>query len=153
MCEISLQSCSICAFESWYEWIVFGRVMWMMILIFLVADWLTIVLVVCMASYREWGSTKSRRLVAMVTLWTPASSTASTRTSIGWCFWLVSHFVSSSYPRSPNSCPEAVVDCVGKPWIFIQCSCLIAPLCGYQSALWRTRMLLPNAGRKLADWL
>ena len=58
------------------------------------------------------------------------------------------------YPRYPNLCPEAVVDCVGKSWIFIQCSCLIAPLNGYESALilWRTCMLLPNAGRKLTDW-
>ena len=62
-------------------------------------------------------------------------------------------FVCTSYPRSPNLCLEAVVDCVGKPWIFFQCSCLIAPLRGYGSALWRTRMLLPNAGRKIADWL
>ena len=30
---------------------------------------------------------------------------------------------------------EAVVDCVSKPRIFIQCSRLIAPLCGYESAL------------------
>ena len=31
----------------------------------------------------------------------------------------------SSYPRSPNLglCPEAVVDCVGKPRISIHCSC------------------------------
>ena len=50
-------------------------------------------------------------------------------------------------------CLEAVVNCVGKPWIFIQYSCLIAPLRGYESALWRTRMLLPNGGRKIADWL
>ena len=32
-------------------------------------------------------------------------------------------------------CSEAMVDCVGKPQIFIQCSCLIAPLPGYDSAL------------------
>ena len=31
--------------------------------------------------------------------------------------------------------PEAVVDCVRKTHIFIQCSCLIAPLIGYESAL------------------
>ena len=43
--------------------------------------------------------------------------------------------VASSYPRSPNLCPEAVVDCVGKPQIFIQCSCLIAPPRDYESAL------------------
>ena len=59
----------------------------------------------------------------------------------------------SSYPGSPNLCQEAVVDCVGKPWIFIQCSCLIAPPCGYESALWKTWMLLPNAGGEIADWL
>ena len=59
----------------------------------------------------------------------------------------------SSYPRSPNLCPEVVVDCVGKQRIFNKCSCLIAPLCGYESALWRTRVLLPKAGRKVADWL
>ena len=41
----------------------------------------------------------------------------------------------SSYPRSPNVCPEAVVDCDGKPRIFIQCSCLIASPRGYESAL------------------
>ena len=58
----------------------------------------------------------------------------------------------SSYPRSPDLCPEAVVDCVGKPRISIQCSCLIAPPRGYGSALLRTRMLLPNTGRKIADW-
>ena len=45
------------------------------------------------------------------------------------------------------------VDCVSKPRIFIQCSCLIGPPRGYESALCRTRMLLPNAGRKVADWL
>ena len=59
----------------------------------------------------------------------------------------------SSYPRSPNLCPEVVVDCVGKPRIFIQYSCLITPPRGYESALFRTRMLLPNAERKIADWL
>ena len=42
---------------------------------------------------------------------------------------------SSSFSRSPNLCPEAVVDCVGKPQISIQCSCLIAPSRGYESAL------------------
>ena len=64
-----------------------------------------------------------------------------------------SHTYTLSYPRPPNLCPEALVDCVGKPRIFIQCLCLIAPLCGYESALWRTRMVIPNAGRKNADWL
>ena len=59
----------------------------------------------------------------------------------------------SSCPRSPNLCSEAVVDCVGKPRILIQCSCLIAPPRGHESALWRTQMLLPNAGRKIADWI
>ena len=58
-----------------------------------------------------------------------------------------------SYPQSPNSCPEAVVDCFGKPRIFIQCSCLIAPPRGRESALCRTRMLCPNTGRKVDDWL
>ena len=64
-------------------------------------------------------------------------------------------FLSNSlfYPRPPNLYLEAAVDCVGKPWILIQCSCLIAPLCGYESALWRTQMLLSNAGRNIADWL
>ena len=38
----------------------------------------------------------------------------------------------SSYPRSPNLCTETVVDCVSKPWIFIQCSCMIAPPRGYE---------------------
>ena len=66
--------------------------------------------------------------------------------------WMA-QFWSSSYPLSPNLCPKTLVDCVGKPRIFIQCSCLIAPLCGYESALWRTRMFLSNAGRKIADWL
>ena len=37
--------------------------------------------------------------------------------------------------RSPNLCPEANVNCVGKPQMFIQCSCLIAPLCCYESVL------------------
>ena len=60
---------------------------------------------------------------------------------------------SSSYPRSPNSCPEAVVDCVGKPRIFIQWLCLTALLRGYDSPLRRTRMLLPNAGRMISNWL
>ena len=46
-----------------------------------------------------------------------------------------------------------MVDCVGKPRIFIQCTCLIAYPCGYESALWRTRMLLPNTRKKIADWL
>ena len=59
----------------------------------------------------------------------------------------------SSYPQPPNLCPEPVVDCVSKPRIFIQCSCLIAPLRSYESALGRTRMLLANAGMKIADWL
>ena len=59
----------------------------------------------------------------------------------------------SSYPHSPNFCVYTMVDCVYKPRIFIQCSCLIASRRGYESALWRTRMLLPNAGRKIADWL
>ena len=58
-----------------------------------------------------------------------------------------------SYPWSPSLCLEAVVDRVGKPWIFIQCSCLIAPLRSYESALCRTWMLLPNDGMKVADWL
>ena len=35
--------------------------------------------------------------------------------------------------------------------MFIQCSCLIAPLRGYESALWR--MLPPNTGRRVTDWL
>ena len=45
-------------------------------------------------------------------------------------------------PTVPKPCPdpEAVVDCVGKPRIFIQCSCLIVPLHGYESALLRTRL-------------
>ena len=30
-----------------------------------------------------------------------------------------------------NLYSETVVDCVGKPQIFIQCSCLIAPVPGY----------------------
>ena len=64
-----------------------------------------------------------------------------------------SNNTTSSYPQSPNLCPEAVVDCVGKPRTFIQCSPLIAPPHSYESALCRTRMLLPNAGRKIADWL
>ena len=34
---------------------------------------------------------------------------------------------SSSYPRSPNLCSEAVVDLCGNARIFIQCSCLICP--------------------------
>ena len=46
-----------------------------------------------------------------------------------------------------------MVDCVGKPRIFIQFSCLIAPPHCFESALWRTGMLLPNAGGKIADWL
>ena len=29
-------------------------------------------------------------------------------------------YYTSSYPRSPNLCSGTVVDCVGKPWIFIQ---------------------------------
>ena len=62
-------------------------------------------------------------------------------------------YLPSSFPRSPNLCPEAVGDCVGKPRISIQCSCLIAPPLCYESALLRARMLLPNAGRKIADWL
>ena len=37
----------------------------------------------------------------------------------------------SSYPLSPNLCTETVVDCVSKPRIFIQCSCMIAPPRGY----------------------
>ena len=37
----------------------------------------------------------------------------------------------SMYPRSPNLCPEAVVDCAGKPRLFIQCPCLI--LCAAMS--------------------
>ena len=44
-------------------------------------------------------------------------------------------YIPSLYPRSPHLWPEAAVDCVGKPLIFIQCSCFIAPLCGYESAL------------------
>ena len=56
-------------------------------------------------------------------------------------------------PTFPNLCPEAMVDCVGKSQILSQCSCFTAPLNGYESALWWTRMLLPNAGRKFADWL
>ena len=59
--------------------------------------------------------------------------------------------ISSSYSRSTNLCLEAVVDCVGKPRIFIQCSCLIATLHGDESALWKTKMFLPNAGRKIAN--
>ena len=56
-------------------------------------------------------------------------------------------------PTVSKLCPEAVVDCVGKLRIFIQCSRLIAPPRSYESALFRTRVLLPNAGRKVADWL
>ena len=67
--------------------------------------------------------------------------------------WSICPFWTSSYPRSPNLRQNAVVDCVGKPLIFIQCSCLIAPPRGYKSALWRTRLLLPNTGRKITDWL
>ena len=78
---------------------------------------------------------------------TPLVVSRSTAKHKHLCVW------SSSYPRSPNLRPEAVVDCVGKPWIFIQCSYLIAPPRGYESALWRTRMLLTNAGRKITDWL
>ena len=40
-----------------------------------------------------------------------------------------------SYPESSNLFLQTVVDCVCKPWIFIQCSCLIAPLRGYESEL------------------
>ena len=69
---------------------------------------------------------------------------------ICWYFYYIYEWT-SSYPWSPNLCPEAVVDCVGKPRIFIQYSCLIAPRRGYVSALWRTRMLLPNDGSKIAD--
>ena len=39
-------------------------------------------------------------------------------------------FSESEY-ESPNICPEAVVHCLGKPRLFISCSCLIAPLRGY----------------------
>ena len=42
------------------------------------------------------------------------------------------YLLPSSYPRSPNLCMETVVDCVSKPRIFIQCSCPIAPLRGYE---------------------
>ena len=49
--------------------------------------------------------------------------------------WSLSGITPSLYPRSPNLCLEVVVDCVGKPRIFIQCSCLIAPPRGYESAL------------------
>ena len=51
----------------------------------------------------------------------------------------------SSYPRSSNLCSEAVVDWLGKTWIFIQCSCLIAPLrceepgCSFQTLEGRPR--------------
>ena len=56
-------------------------------------------------------------------------------------------------PTVPKLMFRAAVDCVGKPRILIQCSCLIAPLRDHESALWRTRMVLPNTGRKIADWL
>ena len=42
-------------------------------------------------------------------------------------------FRSSSYPQSSNLCSEAVVDGVYKTLIFIQCSCFIAPMCGYMN--------------------
>ena len=56
---------------------------------------------------------------------------------------------STSYPRSPNLCPKAVVDGVGKPRIPF----LIALLRGCEWALWRARMFLPIAGRKTYRWL
>ena len=46
-----------------------------------------------------------------------------------------------------------VVDILGKTLIFVQCSCLIAPLCSYVNQHCGTRMLLPKAGRKIVDWL
>ena len=39
----------------------------------------------------------------------------------------------SSYSLSLNLCSDTVVDGVCKIRIFIQCSCLIAPLCGYMN--------------------
>ena len=41
-------------------------------------------------------------------------------------------YSTSWYPRSTNLCTETVVDCVSKPRIFIQCSCMIAPPRGYE---------------------
>ena len=46
----------------------------------------------------------------------------------------IAYLIAITYPRSPNLCLEAVVDCVGKQKISIQCSCLIAPPRGYQCA-------------------
>ena len=66
-------------------------------------------------------------------------------------YWYISH-----YHRHTHNLQTYV----RRPWlivlltrIFIQCSCLIASPRGYESALWRTQMLLPNAGRKIPDWL
>ena len=39
------------------------------------------------------------------------------------------------HTQSPNLCLEAVVVCVGKSRISIQCSCFTTPLNGYESAL------------------
>ena len=51
----------------------------------------------------------------------------------------------SSYPPSPNFCPEAVVDCVGKPWISTQLPIHVAisqhceePGCSFQKLAGRS---------------
>ena len=42
----------------------------------------------------------------------------------------------------------------GKPMIFVWCSCLIAPLClDINQHCEEPRMLLPNTGREIVDWL
>ena len=82
----------------------------------------------------------------------------------GRCIPLFQHFLTHTYTiiacdydteRESNLCSEAVIDGVQETRIFIQCSCLqlVAPLRGYESVMWRTRMLLPNTGRKVTDWL
>ena len=69
-------------------------------------------------------------------------------------FLLVFHIYSSLYPWSLRLCSEAVINWLGKTWIFTQMfmlDCHSAWL--YESVLLRTRMLLPNAGRKIPNWL
>ena len=69
-------------------------------------------------------------------------------------FLLVFHIYPSLYPWSPKLCSEAVVNWLGKTWIFTQMfmlDCRSAWL--YESVLLRTRMLLPNTGRKIPNWL
>ena len=44
----------------------------------------------------------------------------------------ITPLTASLYTHPPNLCTETVVDCVGKPQIFIEHSCLIAPPHGYE---------------------